>query len=656
MARLTRIAGQCAYAGLFVVVWPGLLAYCAIRLDASEFPFWPQPFPMAFGVFLAAIGMSVVATSMWALWHKGNGLPMNAFPPPRFVATSTYALFSHPIYVGFTVLVVGVSVLCNSAAGLWFVVPLSAAACAALVLGYEGPDLRRRFGPQVARPLFALPAAGADVPSLQARLHACVIAFGPWVLIYAVLSLLPAPAGAFEELRMPWEFRVPHPYWAIWVYSMAYIMAPASVLLASSNDLLRRYVRSAWAGTAIGFLVMLTMPAKAALLSLDTQGVSMWLTHINRLVDADWLALPSFHVFWVVLAALALNSRGRLYGCVGATFAAGVASSCVLSGSHALVDVAGGCVLAFLCWYLEAVWHFIVQAGSRLSNSWSAMRIGPVRIISHFIWSFAGAAFGTAVVLYFGGPAILVPSIVVIATGLLCAGAWGYWLEGGTRLSRPFGYYGYLLGSLTMLVVLFWMGVAGTGALVAAFATAAPVAQALGRLRCIVQGCCHGRTTTTVEGFQVTHACSRVTALSGLHGVRIHPTPLYSIVGNLVLVLLLVRLWRMGATWPIISGTYLVLSSLARFVEEQYRGEPQTPSRFGMTMYQWLAVLMFLVGLGVLCVSGATATSAQWISWQTVAVSVGMGLVAGFLMSVDFPDSQRRFSHLTVFELTPPGV
>jgi len=648
MARLTRIAGQCAYAGLFVVAWPGLLAYCAMRLDASEFRFWPQPFPMAFGVVLAAAGFVIIGISMWALWHKGNGLPMNAFPPPRFVATLTYALFSHPIYVGFTVVVAGVAVLWNSAAGLWFVVPLSAVASAALVLGYEGPDLRRRFGPRVGRPLFALPNAGADAPSLRARLHACLIALGPWVLTYAVFSQMPAPGGAFKELRMPWEFRLPHPYWAIWVYSAGYAIAPAGVLLAPSYDLLRRCVRSAWAGTAIGFIVMLTMPAKAALLTLDTQGASMWLMQLDRRFDADWLALPSFHIFWSVLAALALFSRGRVFGCVGATFAAGVAISCVLSGSHALVDVVGGCILALLCWNLDAVWKYIVRAGNRLSNSWSAMRIGPVRIISHFIWSCAGAAFGTAVVLYFGGPAILAPSIAVIATGLLCAGAWGYWLEGGTRLSRPFGYYGYLLGSLTMLVVLFWMGVAGTGALVAAFAAGAPVAQALGRLRCIVQGCCHGRTTTAVEGFQVTHACSRVTALSGLHGVRIHPTQLYSIVGNIALVILIVRLWRLGATWPIISGTYLVLSSLARFVEEQFRGEPQTPSRFGLTMYQWLAVLMFLIGLGVLCASGATPTSARWISWQTVAVSTCMGLVTGFLMSVDFPDSKRRFSRLTV--------
>jgi hypothetical protein len=483
---------------------------------------------------------------------------------------------------------------------------------------------------------------------LQTRLRACLIAFGPWALIYSVLSQMPAPEGAIAELRMPWELRLPHPHWAIWVYSLAYVMAPASVLLAPSHDLLRRYVRSAWVATALGFAIMLTLPARAALFPSDAQGASLWLTHVNRMLDADWLALPSFHVFWVVLAALALYQRGRLSGHIAATLAVAVATSCVLSGSHALADVAGGCILAFLCWHLESGWRFVVRAGSRLSNSWTAVRIGPVRIISHFIWSFAGAAFGTAVVLYFGGPDLLVPAVAVIVAGLLCAGAWGYWLEGGTRLSRPFGYYGYLLGSLTMLVVLFWMGVAGTGALVAAFAAGAPVTQALGRVRCIVQGCCHGRATTEVEGFKVTHACSRVTALSGLYGVPVHPTQLYSIVGNVVLALLIVRLWRTGATWPIISGTYLMLSSLARFVEEQFRGEPQTPSRFGLTVYQWLAVLMFLAGLGVLGISGVASTSAQWISWQTAAVSACTGVLAGFLMSVDFPDSQRRFSRLTV--------
>jgi hypothetical protein len=119
-------------------------------------------------------------------------------------------------------------------------------------------------------------------------------------------------------------------------------------------------------------------------------------------------------------------------------------------------------------------------------------------------------------------------------------------------------------------------------------------------------------------------------------------------VGNIALGILLGRLWFLGATWPIVGGAYLILSSLARFVEEQYRGEPQTPWRFGLAIYQWLAALMLVTGLGIVCVPGAPVHMFRWISWETVAISAVVGLVAGTLMSIDFPESQWRFSRLTV--------
>ena len=96
------------------------------RRDAACRSFWPE----------------------WlALWRRGGGLPMNAFPPPRFVSGGIYALVPHPIYGGFVLACAGVAVYTGSASGLWLVTPTVALGCAALVLGYELPDLRRRFGP-----------------------------------------------------------------------------------------------------------------------------------------------------------------------------------------------------------------------------------------------------------------------------------------------------------------------------------------------------------------------------------------------------------------------------------------------------------------------------------------------------------------------------
>jgi prolipoprotein diacylglyceryltransferase len=271
-----------------------------------------------------------------------------------------------------------------------------------------------------------------------------------------------------------------------------------------------------------------------------------------------------------------------------------------------------------------------------------------LRVISHALWSATAGVVGALLTLYLAGPQTLLPCGIVLAIALLSAGAWGYLLEGGGRLSRPFGYYGFLLGTLIALVVMALAGVSGWQTLTAALAAAAPVTQAIGRLRCIVQGCCHGRPAFAAYGFRVTHKMSRVTALARLAGVPIHPTPLYSIVGNVALALILLRLWHTGAHWTLIGGLYLVLASLARFVEEQYRGEPQTVKWHGLPIYQWLAIGCAVLGIVVSMLPGAPVVPAQWLSFSGLALAASIGLAAAFLMSVDFPDSARRFSRLTV--------
>jgi hypothetical protein len=328
--------------------------------------------------------------------------------------------------------------------------------------------------------------------------------------------------------------------------------------------------------------------------------------------------------------------------------------SCVLTGSHAIVDVLGGVGLGWLSWHHDRVWQVMVRAGERAANSWSCLRVGPVRIISHAPWSALAATAGALLTLHLAGPSALVPCAVALSAGFVGAGAWGHALEGGGRLSRPFGYYGFLLGTLSALVVMALAGVESVDRLVAGLAAAAPVAQGIGRVRCIVQGCCHGRRLQASAGFRVVHPMSRVVALGGLAGVPIHPTPLYSVVGNGFLALVLLRLWSAGADWTLIAGLYLVLSSLARFVEEQYRGEPQTARPFGLPIYQWLAIAFAVSGVLLSTVHGAVVRSAHWQSALGWALAVATGCIATLLMSVDFPASARRFSRLTVGEAPPP--
>ena len=235
------------------------------------------------------------------------------------------------------------------------------------------------------------------------------------------------------------------------------------------------------------------------------------------------------------------------------------------------------------------------------------------------------------------------------------AGAWGQVLIGGwnrtrgerTALLRPFGFFGSVLAVLatTAIVAPFADDLL---VVAAAIAAATPVVQAIGRLRCLQQGCCHGAAVETREtpGIRHTHPQSRVCRIAGLCGIAIHPTPVYSIAANLAIALLLARLWSVGAATTMVLGAACILSGAARFCEERFRGEPQTRSFAGLRLYQWLALALVAVGITVTCAPGASVPEIGAPGGTTMLVACAVGLLHAIAMGVDCPESSRRFARL----------
>ncbi|MDP4292794.1 MAG: methyltransferase, partial [Bacteroidota bacterium] len=131
------------YALLFLVIIPVVLWFWAVSTESLiRFPAIKS---IQAGIILAASGISLMAWGMYAIKKQGKGLPMNAFPPPKFVNRGPYRIFHHPIYVGFGLLMAGVFIWKGSASGLWMVTPCTIFGMVALVWGYEKPDLEKRF-------------------------------------------------------------------------------------------------------------------------------------------------------------------------------------------------------------------------------------------------------------------------------------------------------------------------------------------------------------------------------------------------------------------------------------------------------------------------------------------------------------------------------
>ena len=99
--------------------------------------------------------------------------------------------------------------------------------------------------------------------------------------------------------------------------------------------------------------------------------------------------------------------------------------------------------------------------------------------------------------------------------------------------------------------------------------------QAIGRLRCVIQGCCHGRPTNKYLGILIFNPRSRVCSLSQLKNTYIHITAGYSILANIIIGMFLWRLWYSNVSLCLIVSLYFILIGLSKFVEKSHRGEIQ---------------------------------------------------------------------------------
>jgi hypothetical protein len=383
------------------------------------------------------------------------------------------------------------------------------------------------------------------------------------------------------------------------------------------------------------FPLYLFLPTHAPFRPFDGAGPLAAMLRLEHALDMPGEALPSFHVIWAMLAACAI-------GRAAVPWAVLVAFSCVMNGMHSIADVAGGLIAGLLLIRADRVWQWLRNTAERIANSWREWRAGPFRFINHGLYAGLGTLVCIAMVSAVTGPHQARSVAAAALGGLIGAGLWAQWVEGSPRLLRPFGYYGGLAG-----VILAACLTPDPWLVLGAFSVAGPWLQAIGRLRCLVQGCCHGRPSDPEIGIRYLDPHSRVCRVPGLAGVPVHPTPLYSILSNALAALLLGRLWSIGAPLHLIAGLYLILNGLARFVEEAYRGEPQTPTFAGLRLYQWIAIFSVVSGATITAIARSAPAPAPQFSWTGIALAIFFGALAALALGADVPDSTRRFGRLT---------
>jgi len=164
-----------------------------------------------------------------------------------------------------------------------------------------------------------------------------------------------------------------------------------------------------------------------------------------------------------------------------------------------------------------------------------------------------------------------------------------------------FAWYGGLIAGI---LTLMWQGraakVGGIGMLDLA-APAAAVGYGVGRIGCLTSGDGdYGIPTTLPWGMSFPHGLVPTTQ-------HVHPTPVYELIAALIIALIL---WKRGRRNPgEITGEYLVLSGLARFLVEFIRINPRI--YWGMTNAQVASLCSIAAGILLIAWARRHSTTAS---------------------------------------------
>ncbi len=126
-----------------------------------------------------------------------------------------------------------------------------------------------------------------------------------------------------------------------------------------------------------------------------------------------------------------------------------------------------------------------------------------------------------------------------------------------------------------------------------AFAPGIAAGQALGRIGCVMAGCCYGKQCSLP--WSVTF--KNPNSLAPLN-TPLHPTQLYHSLSGVIIFILLIAAKKKVRQPGQLFALFLMLYALFRFVVEFFRGDFRGHLGF-LSVTQWIVCLVFILGLSL---------------------------------------------------------
>jgi len=195
-----------------------------------------------------------------------------------------------------------------------------------------------------------------------------------------------------------------------------------------------------------------------------------------------------------------------------------------------------------------------------------------------WVWYFATRKGGVTTDQVMAAALFMIPLGIITARLVHVVDKYSYYAD---HPGEIFGFagltiFGAILGGFLGAWIYCRLRRLPFGLLVDLTAPGIILAQAIGRVGCMFNGCCGGTPTSLPWAFSWTHPDSAASACAPL-GTLIHPTQLYELLGDLVIFALLFWVLR-GRVRPngSLLAIYLLLYSALTFTVRFWRGDVET--------------------------------------------------------------------------------
>ncbi len=161
-------------------------------------------------------------------------------------------------------------------------------------------------------------------------------------------------------------------------------------------------------------------------------------------------------------------------------------------------------------------------------------------------------------------------------------------------LKGGFVFYGGLIGGILGVFIYSKQFKISFKELLLILLPVVPLIHSIGRIGCLCAGCCYGME---YHGFG---AITFHDSLLAPNDVPLFPMQIVEAICNFIIFIVLLLTYKKFLGTYKTVGLYLVLYSIVRFTLEFFRGDLIRGIYFSLSTSQWISIVLFIVGLGLL--------------------------------------------------------